>query len=260
MYQFFYLPYLYTQKAKLGKNGRLLSYFLMLVFPPAYFGLVLQSEITFLNVLFVILGSIYVQNLYEIGYIQNDTETIKKEISPTLRLNKLSLNYYELNKWNIYGFRIIIATIICFILLFLSDFNNSILVFLLVASLIIPIYLVYNNIRNNWNLFLHFLLAILKYTSVQFLFFDTFKMDIFILSLFAYPVMNLIDRAATPRFLNKLSLIYIPKTPIYRLLYYSILLITCCILCILNIINIFALLIVVYYFLYRLSIVIFGIK
>lgn len=251
---FYYIPYLYTNKAKLGKRGRLLSYFLILVIPPAYFAVVLQSAITIQNLLYVLIGTIIVQNIYEIGYIQNDTETIKRDPTPTIRLSKEALQYYERNKFGIYAIRAFWMIILDFILLLISGFSHDIIVFLIVSTLILPIFILYNSIRNFWNLILHFIMTILKYTSVQFLFTSTFKPSIFVLSLFTYPIMNFLDRAATPRFLKKFSEYYIPRTAMYRMIYYSLLFMACGILFCLHMINILSLCIVAFYFIYRLSI------
>jgi hypothetical protein len=257
---FFYIPYLYTNKAKLGKRGRLLSYFLILVVPPAYFAVVLQSSISWQNLLYVFLGTIIVQNIYEIGYIQNDTETIKRDPTPTLRLDNDSLIYYERNKFAIYASRVLWMFFLDFLILLSSGFSHDIIIFLIVSTLILPIFLIYNSIRNFWNLILHFVMTILKYTSVQFLFMSSFKPGIFVLSLFAYPIMNLFDRAATPRFFKKLSDYYIPRTAMCRMIYYSIFFLISGVLFFFNMVNFLSLCIVAFYFIYRLSIFMVRVK
>jgi hypothetical protein len=254
MHALFYLPYLYTRKTRLEKKGRLLSYFLILALPSAYFAVVLQSEITLQNILYTLLGLIYIQNLYEIGYIQNDTETIKKETDPTLRLSKGTRHYYEQNKLGIYGIRAFIALGIGLILLCISDFNPGIQLFLFVSSLICPIFLIYNQIRTVWILALHFLLTILKYSSLQLLFFDTLRSDIFLLSIFIFPVINLLERAATQRFFKRYSAFFRPKIVLCRIGYYFSLLLVYSILWYLHHINLAAWILVAFYFVYRSAI------
>lgn len=100
-----------------------------------------------------------VYNLYEIGYIQNDCETIKKENNPTIRLSSLELCFYERWKLFIYGFRLflgIIATIYFF------SMGVDVMV-LITYWLIVPFYLIYNNIRGRINLYMIFLLTAYRY-------------------------------------------------------------------------------------------------
>lgn len=48
-----------------------------------------------------------VECVYEIGYIQNDTETVKRDDSPTWRLNGTELDFYYQHKRVVYISRII---------------------------------------------------------------------------------------------------------------------------------------------------------
>lgn len=260
MYRFFYIPFLYTYRAKLLKKGRLLSYILIFIFPPAYFALVLQSSISAINALYVILGLIITQNLYEVGYIQNDAETIKKESNPTYRLNVDELNYYGINRNRIYILRSIIDILLCLILLIISKASCYTYVFIGTVHLITPFFFLYNTIRNKWNLVLQFILSILKFSSIQFLFLDTLSYRIFVLSIAIYPVVHLIDRLATPRYMHKFSQYYIPRTAKFRAIYYLFFCFISYLLWAYNQINIYAFLIAVYFFIYRLMIVILKIK
>src|SRR5574344_1018744 len=210
MIRFCSWPYVFTHKATLCKKGRLLSYVAIFTISPIYFALVLQSPtITLQGLLSCMLGMILIQNLYEVGYIQNDTETIKKEKNPTMRLEQSELKYYSSNRCGIYATRALIDAFLAGLLIYVGHGSLSVWVFLGVAHLIIPIFLLYNAMLNRWNLLLHFFLATLKFSSLQFLFFDSMQINVFLLSIFAYPIINLIDRAATPRFLKKISAYYI---------------------------------------------------
>lgn len=252
MYSFFYWPYLYTNEAKLSKRGRLLSYLGIFTIPPIYFALVLQAPtITLQNLFSCLLGMILIQNLYEVGYIQNDTETIKKEKNPTMRLQQADLDYYSSNRFGIYATRAIIDFILVGLLVYLNHGLMSVWVFLGVAHTITPIFLLYNAMRNTWNILLHFFLATLKFSSLQFLFFDSLQVNVFILSIFAYPIINLIDRASTPRFLKKFSAYYIPRVAILRAVYYWFLLLFCLVGVYFDVIQPEALVIVAFFVVYR---------
>jgi len=253
----FYIPYLYIIRTRLKANGRLFSFILILVLPPIYFATVLQSSFSILHLIESILGLLLIQNFYEIGYIQNDTETIKKEQNPTLRLDKASLSYYEANKLRIYVTRIFFAIIISLILLILMKFSFDSFIFLISAYLLIPLYYIYNTIRSFVNLILHFILTTIKYSAIQLLFFSTASFKIFLFSLLAYPIINFIDRAATPRFFYTLSKYY--KFNEFRVFYYFVLFLFSIVFVLNKYINYKEFYVFAYYFIYRLAIII-GVK
>jgi hypothetical protein len=248
----YYIPYLYLIKTRLQANGRLISYFFILLLPPIYIAVVLQSNLGFSNLIIAILGQLLVQNLYEIGYIQNDTETVKHEKTPTLRLSETNSAYYEKNKINIYLSRLLISVFLTVTLLFLTKSSFETILFLSAAYLIVIIYVIYNSIRNFWNLILHLLLNVIKFTAIQLLFLKTAHLRVFIISLFAYPLINFIDRATTPRFFFKLSTIY--KITEFRVFYYFILLLIFGFFFLNDYVTFWEYLVIIYYFIYRLSI------
>jgi hypothetical protein len=56
--------------------------------------------------------------------------------------------------------------------------------------------LIYNKIRSIVNLYLQILLVALGYSSCQYLFFTNFNWTVFFLSIFAFPILNFIERAS----------------------------------------------------------------
>ncbi|HFO5149574.1 TPA: hypothetical protein ACHJRG_004980, partial [Escherichia coli] len=90
---FFFVPFLYFYKTRLRSIIKLISWGVIYLVP------IFLSTFSFANIdyyfisYFVVLTLTY--NLYEIGYIQNDTETIKKEHNPTLRLSRDELFFYN---------------------------------------------------------------------------------------------------------------------------------------------------------------------
>ena len=254
MYSLFYIPFLYMRNTRLLKQGRLLSFIIILILPPIYITTFVQSDFTLANLIKSIIGLIIIQNLYEFGYIQNDAETIKKEINPTMRLSTQQLNYYKFNYLWIYLSRLILSIVLSSILIFISGFKTETLFFLSIAHLLIPIYLIYNNIRNMWNLFLHFILTTIKFTAIQFLFLEKFDWLLFVCSLFAFPVINLIERAANDRFFPLLAKKY--DITFGRFVYYITLLILLTPLLFLHIVSWKLILVFLYYFIYRTLILI----
>jgi len=106
---FFYLPMGYLLKTRLNSLAKFISWNIIYVFPLFYLAYIkLNFVITIIDFVEILGSIIVVYNFYEIGYIQNDTETIKRESNPTLRVSKDELEYYEENKWYIYIARIVI--------------------------------------------------------------------------------------------------------------------------------------------------------
>lgn len=153
--------------------------------------LINNFDFTFLA-LFSIIG---VYNFYEIGYIQNDCETIKKEERPTLRISTAGLEFYKKYKFPIYGFKIIIG--ICLSYFFLdSDFSY---ITILLFWSIIPLYLLYNWIRNRINLYLILILTTYRYCMPLFLLtsrYDCVFWFCVVVLFITYPTIKLIEICA----------------------------------------------------------------
>ena len=92
---FFYLPMGYLLKTRLNSLAKFISWNIIYVFPLFYLAYIkLNFVITIIDFVEILGSIIVVYNFYEIGYIQNDTETIKRESNPTLRVSKDELEYY----------------------------------------------------------------------------------------------------------------------------------------------------------------------
>ena len=86
---FFYLPMGYLLKTRLNSLAKFISWNIIYVFPLFYLAYIkLNFVITIIDFVEILGSIIVVYNFYEIGYIQNDTETIKRESNPTLRVSK----------------------------------------------------------------------------------------------------------------------------------------------------------------------------
>ena len=85
-----------------------------------------------------VLSFISFVNLYETGYIYNETETIKKEKDPTKRLTNEQLAFYERHKYLIYSERLLLSFILNFCLSFFIS-CKSLILFSFTYSSAIPI-------------------------------------------------------------------------------------------------------------------------
>lgn len=175
-----------------------------------------------------------VYNLYEIGYIQNDCETIKKEISPTLRVSSEELWFYE--KWKIlcYGFRILLGIITSSYFLSIGTDVRTLFIF----WLIVPVYLIYNRIRGRINLYLIFPLTLYRYVVPLVLLNTNSYRESVVLTVViaAYPFLKWVEVCAggkslpqekwTKMFLNSFDARFR-----FRIKYYSVLTLACICLC-----------------------------
>lgn len=220
---FFYLPVAYTYITRLRCLGRLFSWGMIYVVPVAYSCLWLQTVWEWRSALICGLGMIAVYNFYEIGYIENDTETIKRESVPTLRLDKEARCYYEVHKKGIYGIRLMWGAALAGIVYVLSSERPEVLVFIGVIGSLLPLYRIYNHIRNRGNLYMHILLVTIRYCSCLLLFWGEGSWRMLGVAWFAFPVPNFIERAATPRFARYWAVWLVEKKGIafYRVAYYT---------------------------------------
>lgn len=174
------------------------------LFPIILIILLWEGEV---NWLIFITTLILAYNLYEIGYIQNDTETIKKEKNPTLRLNENSISYYELHKASIYTIRFIIGVLFSIILIKLLNKNY---VPILLSWLIPIIYQVYNYLRNGLIYLIHILLMEIRYAVPIVACVEYFSLSDWIFLLLMYPLPSIIVKLLKKGIINnKFFLIYI---------------------------------------------------
>lgn len=223
-YAFFYLPVVYTYVTRLKRLSRLFSWGMIYVLPVAYSCLCLQTAWEGRSVLICLLGMIAVYNFYEVGYIENDTETIKRESAPTLRLDEEARDYYEVHKKGIYGMRLLWGGALAGILYVVSPEPPQVLVFMGVIGCLLPLYRIYNHIRNRGNLYMHILLVTIRYGSCLLLFWGEGSWRVLGLVWFAFPVPNFIERAATPRFAQYWATRLVEKKGMafYRVVYYAL--------------------------------------
>ena len=86
----FYIPFAYTWHSRIRNVRTFIGWAGKYIIPLIILGIFLSN---FSWILFS-LGLIYTFCLYEMGYIENDCETIKTEYNPTLRLSIDELKFY----------------------------------------------------------------------------------------------------------------------------------------------------------------------
>lgn len=133
-----------------------------------------------------------VQYVYDVGYIQNDTETIKKEKNPTRRFSEADLNFYYQHRYSIYLLRGIMT--FCFIVVSHLLFSDTdILYFCAGLLLMMLIFWLYNNFRGHIRMFLYFILSSLRYIVPFLLFYENVSFALVILLLMIHPFVRAIE-------------------------------------------------------------------
>lgn len=236
IYNYYYLSFFYFLKTRCKSNLLKLSWLFIYILP-----LLILNIYEGQHVLKFVLIVTLTYTLYELGYVYNDTETIKNEKNPTLRLDEKSLDFYEKNKLNIYSIRLLLAVMLTVI--YINCFGSNNIVF---CWLIVPIFFVYNLVRNRINLVLHFFLVILRYSLPCYLI--SGSTEVFFWSFLLFPLINLLERGTEKRFnLPFMSSIIFANKTSGRWVYY---LVTTVIAAIFST-NVIIVYLSFYYFLYR---------
>lgn len=174
----FYIPLIYLFRTRPHAVVSLLFTHLLPIVTLYCIQLGLSAQILFCSLLVLLI----VESVYEIGYIQNDTETVKTDKNPTWRISEVELDFYHRCKFSIYALRVILVS---FSLLFLRSISSdsSILCFGVGLSVMLLVFLFYNSFRGHINMLLYFVLSGLRYI-VPFLLFPeniSFRLVIFLL-------------------------------------------------------------------------------
>lgn len=259
----FFVPFLYTLKSRYSSISKTAVYFVTFIVPEIliYF---LQNYHSDENpekliLVFFLSFSSFV-NIYEIGYIFNDTETIKKEKNPTLRLSENKLNFYESHKFIIYFSRFVLSAILNFIMHFFVS-EKSFFLFCLLEISTLVVYFLYNKIRGRTTHFLYFLLITARYFSVEFSHFELLNLNMIIATLFIFPIVRTLEYKAhygkdsnVNVFFRKYIIKYdVSKITVFRVWATLILLCVSFVLYFLKICNLIPAICCAYIFLYRLA-------
>ena len=188
----FLMPMLYSfhtrYKGQVGISAWGVKYFIPVLF--ISLGLCSFSSIRF------ILGVLFLYSLYEIGYIQNDCETIKKENNPTIRLGFDDLTFYEHHKVFIYIVRLLETVVLCCLL---YDLGISV-VALLCGLMTLPVFLLYNKVRSGFSLAIHLILMLFRYSVPVFISIGYFSLKVLLFILVIYPLTLFVERSVKGKF------------------------------------------------------------
>ena len=194
----FLCPGAYTLKKRMITNNKKMGLFCYHVIPISFLFFLYQtvSIISFFKLGLLIIA-FYAQ--YEIGYIYNDAETIKKEKEPSKRLDSIEMSFYSRYRGQIYVAHILSYSFLVIFLIFLSgDAFWWYSTFAMIVECLI--FLLYNNVRGRKSLVVFFFLELFKYLPfVNLLTIDS-KLLYLVLIAMIYAVPNTIERLSFKRY------------------------------------------------------------
>jgi hypothetical protein len=252
----FYIPFMYLYAVRLGTVAKFLSILIIYTIPTFYF-FILHTGLHASSILVYFISFLLIYGLYETGYLQNDTETIKNEKNPALRLYKHNYDYYEKHKYFIYATRMLWCVVLSFVMLILNGFTIYSYSFLVSAWAIIFAYQAYNRVRNNWGLLWLFILTVLRYFSYIYLFLDVISIQHVVALFLSYPLLKYMEMAARPRHSIKLLLKILPNKQnftINRVRYGLLMLLSSFLLMLVGFFSFLDCIFFLYFFAYRFSI------
>ena len=252
----FYVPVLYAIRTRFLKRTKLGIFFWFAEYLFPVLLSLLLANIEPISIFQMLLSVVCVYCFYEIGYIQNDCETIKKEENPTLRLSEDELKIYERNKWNIYMTRGVLG--ILFSMYYIQQGIPS-CTLLPVLWGIIPLYLLYNSMRNRLNQYLVLFLMVYRY-GVPFFLYTHFNWNCYLLLLIiiSYPIPTFIQICAKEKRgrCEKWALFFVGsynKRELFRLKFYLFLIVGVGVLAFLNQVHLYYVILPIYFFLFRIG-------
>lgn len=194
----FFFPFLLSIRTRYNSLSKVIVYFITYIIPLFLLSFLQNypdsiSDSNFYIVFFLTLVS-YV-NLYEIGYIYNEGETIKNEVDPTKRLSDRELFFYEKYKFEIYCERVLLSIVLNYLLAFFITIK-SILLFSMMELVSLFIFFMYNTIRGKITQFIYFFLSVAKYSAILFCFSEKVNMSLIIAAIFMFPIVRTIEYKA----------------------------------------------------------------
>ena len=194
----FFTPFLTTIQTRYNSLNKVIVYFVTFVFPLFLISFLQNFSDGIQSVLFYavfLLALVSFVNLYEVGYIYNEAETIKKEEHPTKRLSDAELAFYEKHKFFIYVERFLLSCVLNGILSVFISFR-SLCIFSAMEILTLLVFFLYNNVRGNITQAVYFFLCVLKYSSLVFCWSERVNLSVILACVFVFPIVRTLEYKA----------------------------------------------------------------
>lgn len=178
----FYIPLFYLFRTRPHAVISLFFTYLQ----PIVFLYCLQWGFTGQTLLLSLSVLLIVETVYEIGYIQNDTETIRKEKNPTMRINKAELGFYHRHRVGVYASHILLTGLFLSVLRIIVP-NADLLSFGIGLAALLMTFLSYNSFRGHITMLLYFILSSLRHIVPFLLFPENISFALVVLLLMTNP-------------------------------------------------------------------------
>jgi len=215
------IPFYYLFKSRLKRNHEKISWIIINPIPILFLSLYLGEFSIFDGASIFFMALCIWQSIYEIGYIENDVITTKKEKNPTFRVNAGEDSFLESRRGWIEAARWAIAVSTFLFLISLDQQGLRLSAF---AGLLIftrAAFLAHNKIRNRLNILTYFVLSATKYAAIPVLMVrdDTLLFAIAI-TLTMFPLIRTLEHATKRKYALEWLRKRIDKMNIFRVKYY----------------------------------------
>lgn len=223
----FFIPGYYLLYSRLKRKSEVIS--LLIIYPIfLLIALLLFTKIETLQLVlcFTLAWAAWLA-AYEIGYLENDAITIKKESNPTLRIKANEIRWIQDHFIKIQIIRLLIAATL--LLLLYYYFNHLLVIndfFIFVGCIIAARFFFYlhNTIRSRWNIATYILISTTKYLSLPLLFTHHIEWspELFIALFLSFPVVRTIEQSAYSKYDIQWAKNLVGNVDFFRLKFYTL--------------------------------------
>ena len=164
----FYMPMYYGIYTRAKGIFHKLTFIGTIFVPNIIIGLYAGNVLNFEKLGVAVVAFVAMYCIYEVGYLTNDTYTIRFEANPTIRLNIKEQEHVERWVLTIIASRYAVVAFIVYIINIYSKYNIEGFIVCLCALDIL--YKIYNSFRGGYNVVFISFVILLKYLSVSVLF------------------------------------------------------------------------------------------
>lgn len=218
----FYLPFGYFVSTRLANKAAVISW--IMIYPVALLVSV-ALELGETHALpAILLAMLAIYSLYELGYMDNDTRTVRGEISPTERLDAGEKDYFARMKWLIFVARLTVVLAACIVIDALSSGTpQGRMAFFAGLGVIAIVFLIYNSMRGRANLPLHFVLVMCRFCLPGMVVITHGYAAYLGMTVAAFPLINLLERAGETRYGLSIFAPLLASRAQVRVIYYLVL-------------------------------------
>jgi len=222
----FIAPFYYLYYSRLKKTAELFS--LVWIYPFFIFVFLFGFyQLDLIPYIFsYLLGLTAWISVYEIGYLENDALTIRKEINPNIRIPRSDIDYIQKYFKRIVTMRSFIFVLLVLIIYILGLFSTEQLFIFLTAVLFGRLmFFVHNRFRSRINIATYFFLCMIKYCVFPLVYFWLeFGFEPYLAILLSFPILRTIEHAVKKKYNLVKFQSFVGNFDSFRVKYYGLLL------------------------------------